>query len=235
MTKWRKNIIGNGCWSKLKTLNIIKDMKEYKIKADKESLNKKNIKAEQESNHIDNSNKQADCADNQVDGKQYKKTSEDNKKESTEDKIEALGNKLNECNDKYLRLYSEFDNYRKRTNKEKFEIIKNASEELIKNLLPVLDDYERALLAMEKIEDEQLKKTIEGMHLVYKKFYSVLEQKGLKPIEAKGKDFDENIHEAVAQLPASKEEEKGKVMDEVTKGYYLNDKVIRYSKVVVAI
>lgn len=146
-----------------------------------------------------------------------------------------MGNKLNEVNDKYLRLYSEFENYRKRVSKERIELISNASEDVIKDLLPVVDDYQRAIDAIEKIEDDQVKKTLEGLSLIYKKLYSILEKRGLKPIDAKGKPFDENLHEAIAQLPAQSEEDKGKVIDETTKGYYLNNKVIRFSKVVVAI
>ena len=155
--------------------------------------------------------------------------------EKEEDKVESLGNKLQEVNDKYLRLYSEFENYRRRTSKEKIDIITNASEDMIKELLPVVDDFDRALEAMGKTEDGQLKQTLEGVTLIYKKLYSVLERKGLKPISAKGEKFDENLHEAIAQMPAPSEEDKGIIVDETTKGYYLNDKVVRYSKVVVYI
>lgn len=203
-------------------------MKDNKINTDKQTDNKENIQAEdkninidQQNNQIDGNDKQADCGDKQIDCKQKE--------------LDEVNSKLNECNDKYLRLYSEFDNYRKRTNKEKLDIIQNASESLIKDLLPVVDDYQRALQAIEKLEDEQLKKTIEGVNLVYKKLYTTLQQRGLKPIEAKGQVFDESLHEAISQMPASSKEEKGKVIEEVIKGYYLNDKVIRYSKVVVAI
>ena len=146
-----------------------------------------------------------------------------------------MGVKLQEINDKYLRLYSEFENYRKRTSKEKIELISNASEEVIKDILPVIDDFDRALESISKIEDEQVKQTMEGVNLIYKKLYSVLERKGLKPINAKDTEFNEELHEAIAQIPATSEEMKGKVIDETTKGYYLNDKVLRYSKVVVAI
>ena len=180
----------------------------------------KNKKTKMEKKNIDNKEEQVN---------------QEEKKETPEDKIEALGNKLNEVNDKYLRLYSEFENYRKRVSKERIELISNASEDVIKDLLPVVDDYQRAIDAIEKIEDDQVKKTLEGLSLIYKKLYSILEKRGLKPIDAKGKPFDENLHEAIAQLPAQSEEDKGKVIDETTKGYYLNNKVIRFSKVVVAI
>lgn len=154
--------------------------------------------------------------------------------EKEEDTVESLGKKLLDVNDKYLRIYSEFENYRKRTNKERLEMIENASEDMIKSLLPVLDDFERALINMEKSEDELVKQMAEGMSLIYKKFYGILERKGLKPINAKGEMFDENLHEAVTMFPAPNEEDKGKVIDETEKGYYLNNKVIRFSKVVVA-
>ena len=160
-----------------------------------------------------------------------------NKDESgeSENKIESMGIKLQEVNDKYLRLYSEFENYRKRTSKEKIDLISNASEEVIKDILPVIDDFDRALEQMAKIEDQQVKQNLEGVNLIYKKLYSILERRGLKPINAKGSQFNEDLHEAIAQIPAPSEEEKGIVIDETTKGYYLNDKVIRFSKVVVAI
>lgn len=158
------------------------------------------------------------------------------KEEQEEEKeLNSLGEKLVEINDRYLRLYSEFENYRKRTNKERLEIIENASEGLIKEILPIIDDFERALQNMENQTEETIKNTQEGMNLIYKKLVSALEKKGLKPINAKGKKFDENLHEAVSQIPAQNQEDKGKVFEEVQKGYYLNNKVIRYSKVVVSV
>ncbi|MBR5831006.1 MAG: nucleotide exchange factor GrpE [Bacteroidales bacterium] len=159
---------------------------------------------------------------------------EENKTNNREkDKVQELGEKLAELNDKYLRLYSEFENYRKRTNQEKADLIKYGSEDTIKAILPIVDDYERAIQAFGENEDNAALK--EGVVLIYNKLMTTLQQKGLKAIEAKGEKFDENLHEAVAQFPASDDEQKGKVIDEVVKGYYLNDKVIRYSKVVVAI
>ena len=144
------------------------------------------------------------------------------------EKLQEMGEKLAEMNDKYLRLYSEYENYRKRTNTEKAELIINGGKETIKAILPVVDDMERALQAM---TDEGEK---EGVQLIYNKMMNILGQKGLKPIEAKGEKFDENLHEAVTQFPAADESMKGKVVDVVEKGYYLNDKVLRYAKVVVA-
>lgn len=152
---------------------------------------------------------------------------EENKQENWEEKFEEL-------NKKYLLLYSDFENFRKRKAKEQMELVMNAAESTIKDLLPVIDDYERALQNMESSEDEIFVKTKEGLELIYNKLMSTLSKQGLKPINAKGELFDENLHEAIARIPAQNEQDKGKVMDETTKGYYLNDKVIRYSKVVVA-
>ena len=154
-------------------------------------------------------------------------------KEKYEDTINELNIKIAELNDKHLRLYSEFDNYRKRTSKERIELSKTASEEIILNLLPVLDDFERALKAIEP--NEQTATLREGVELIYNKMYSTLQTKGLKPMESIGTDFDPDIHEAIAQVPAPDEESKGKIIDEVVKGYYLYEKVIRHAKVVVAI
>ena len=147
------------------------------------------------------------------------------KEEPTEaDKIQEMGEKLAELNDKYLRLYSEYENYRKRTNQEKADLLINGSREMMKAILPVIDDFERALAATED----------EGVQLIYNKMMKILEQKGLKAMEVKGEKFDENLHEAITRIPAPEEAQKGLVMDVVEKGYYLNDKVLRYAKVVVA-
>lgn len=145
-------------------------------------------------------------------------------------KVQEMGEKLAEMNDKYVRLYSEYENYRKRTNTEKADLIVNGSKDMIKAILPVVDDMERALTAMS--DDEGAK---EGVQLIYNKMMNILSQKGLKPMEAKGVKFDENLHEAVTQFPAADEGQKGTVVNVVEKGYFLNDKVLRYAKVVVAI
>lgn len=139
--------------------------------------------------------------------------------------------KYNELNDKFLRLYAEFDNYRRRTNKEKIDLIASAAEGVLKDLLPVMDDFERAIANNENSEDLQSVK--EGFHLIFNKFKNTLDSKGLKQMTAKGETFDSELHEAIANVPAPSEELKGKVIDDVEKGYYLNDKVIRYAKVVV--
>ena len=132
--------------------------------------------------------------------------------------------------DKYLRLYSEFENFRRRTTKERLEMMQNASKDLMVELLPIVDDMERALKAMQKSGDSA---AVEGMELIFKKMYGTLEKKGLKPMNAQGEVFDPEIHEAVTQFDAPTEDMKGKVIDELEKGYFLNDKVIRFAKVVV--
>ena len=152
------------------------------------------------------------------------------KDDDSTEKLQEMGEKLAEAQDKYVRLYSEYENYRKRTNMEKADLIINGSKETIKAILPVVDDMERALQAM--ADDDAAK---EGVRLIYNKLMNILSQKGLKPIEAKGQKFDESLHEAVTQFPAAEDGQKGTVMDVVEKGYYLNDKVLRYAKVVVAV
>lgn len=177
-----------------------------------------------------------DMEEQQVNVEQEEVTTEQTQEttqETTRTK-EELTEKLDELNKKYLLLYSDFENFRKRTSKEKIELIQNAAENTIKDLLPVVDDYERALANFEKFEDEKFVKAKEGIELIYNKLMSILTQKGLKPMNAKGEKFDENLHEAIAQMPAESEEQKGVILDETTKGYYLHEKVIRYAKVVVA-
>lgn len=145
------------------------------------------------------------------------------------EKVEQMGLKLAEMNDKYLRVYSEYENYRKRTNSEKTSLILNGGKDVIKLMLPVLDDMERALANM--AEDDAAR---QGMELIYKNMMNALQQKGLKPMEAKGTKFDENFHEAITQIPAPTPEAKGTVLDVVKKGYFLNDDVLRFAQVVVA-
>lgn len=161
---------------------------------------------------------------NQPDSAEEPKQEEAIVEPTAEDKVQELGEKLASMNDKYLRLYSEYENYRKRTNTEKADLLLNGSREMMKAILPVVDDFERAL---EATDDE-------GVRLIYSKLMKILEQKGLKVMDAKDTVFDENLHEAITQIPAANAEQKGKVVDVVLKGYYLNDKVLRYAKVVVA-
>jgi molecular chaperone GrpE len=141
--------------------------------------------------------------------------------------------KCDELNDKYLRLYSEFDNYRKRTQKERIEFSKTASEDIILSLLPVMDDLERALASAIKNGEGIDVIPKDGLQLIYQKFRGLLAQKGLELIPALGEPFNVDYHDALTNIPVSSEDMKGKVVDEVEKGYKLNGKVIRYSKVVV--
>ncbi|RED99787.1 nucleotide exchange factor GrpE [Marinoscillum furvescens] len=144
--------------------------------------------------------------------------------------VEKLQADVSEAKDKYLRLYSEFENFRRRTAKEKIDLIGSANKELVENLVPVLDDFERALKSME--ENDEMKPAKEGTELIYNKFKKVLEAKGLKKMEiAKGDDFNDDYHEAITQIPAE-EELAGKIVDVVENGYFLNEKVVRFAKVV---
>ena len=164
------------------------------------------------------------------------KTTEESKELSPEEKLQQslddAEKRIAEIQDKYLRLSAEFDNYRKRTIKEKSEIIKNAAEKTITAILPVLDDMERAIANMQKSEDA--KAWLEGVELINNKFLKILSQEGLNKIETEGADFDTDYHEAIAMIPTPNEEQKGKVLDCVQTGYKLNDKVIRHAKVAVA-
>ena len=140
-------------------------------------------------------------------------------------------NKYHEMNDKYLRLYSEFDNYRKRTAREKIEVISTASGNLIKNLLPIIDDFDRAIKANKESEDTEALK--DGFGLIRQKMMNILSNEGLQPMDALEKEFDTEHHEAITQIPAPKKKLKGKVVDVIEKGYFLNDRVLRFAKVVI--
>lgn len=146
--------------------------------------------------------------------------------------LEEAQKEVEDLKDKHLRLSAEFDNYRKRTLKEKAELIKNGAEKTLVAILPILDDFERALKNMET--SEETKAMREGVELIFNKFHKVLNQEGLQVIETEGKDFDTDCYEAIALVPAPSEEMKGKILDCVQTGYMLNDKVIRHAKVVVA-
>ena len=162
-----------------------------------------------------------------------RKSKSKDKKEETKliEKISELEANLAEQNDKYLRLFSEFDNYRKRTLKERIDLMKTASQDLIIELLPVVDDFERALKALETTHDAV--KAAEGVQLIYNKYKSILTRKGLEPMITQGQNFDTDFHEAITNIPAPTEDLKGKIIDEVEKGYLLNGKVIRFAKVVI--
>ena len=151
--------------------------------------------------------------------------------EQLEKEQEEAQTAIEEQKDKYLRLSAEFDNYRKRTIKEKAELILNGGEKSISSILPVIDDFERAIKTMETAKDVSAVK--EGVELIYNKFMAVLAQNGVKVIETKDQPLDTDYHEAIAVIPAPSEEQKGKILDCVQTGYTLNDKVIRHAKVVV--
>jgi molecular chaperone GrpE len=176
-------------------------------------------------------NQEAEAQQNEEVTQETVEAKEQETAESETPQEPSFEDKYKELNDKYLRIHAEFDNYRKRTNKEKLDIISTANASLLKDLLPVMDDFERAIANNEKVEDVASLK--EGFNLIFNKFRMTLENKGLKPMQADGEVFDADIHEAIANIPAPKKKLKGKVIEAVEKGYYLNDKVIRYAKVVV--
>ena len=152
--------------------------------------------------------------------------------QETQETQESVVKEVNvDFKDKYIRLYSEFENYRKRTAKEKIEIITNASENVIKEILPIVDDFERAILNNKDVSDAENIK--EGLELIYNKLNKTLANQGLKSMDSIEKEFDADIHEAITKIPAPKENLKGKVIDVIEKGYTINEKVIRFAKVVV--
>jgi len=171
-----------------------------------------------------------------VDGKKPEEKKKFRKKKKSEkakyqENIEKLQSTIADMQDKHLRLQAEFDNYRKRTLKEKMELIKSGGESVLTSLLPVIDDFERALASISKAEDDDPVK--QGVVLILKKFEDFLKQNGIKEIETKGKVFDTDQQEAITKIPAPSEDLKGKVVDVIQKGYLLNDKVIRFAKVVI--
>ncbi|GAB4287246.1 MAG: nucleotide exchange factor GrpE [Marinilabiliales bacterium] len=168
--------------------------------------------------------------DNQENNQAQKETKSKKTKKTTTKKIEEIQSQLQELNDKYIRLSAEFDNYRKRTLKEKMELTKSAGESILINILPVMDDFERALENIDKAKDLNAMK--DGIKLIYNKFKDFLKQQGVEEIAAKDQKFDTDLHEAVTKFPVE-EDKKGTVIDVVQKGYKLNDKIIRFAKVVV--
>lgn len=151
--------------------------------------------------------------------------------EEPKDELEELQDLLKEQKEKYLRLFADFDNYKKRTAKERLDLLNTAGKDIILSVIPVIDDFERAIAVADKARDADSVK--EGMMLIKNKMFNVLQQRGVKQMEAKGEPFDSERHEAITEIPAPNEEMKGKVIDEVEKGYTMNDKIIRYAKVVV--
>lgn len=190
-------------------------------------------KKHEENEESENIKDSADINENseKKDDKHHNKDHKKKKGKSDKETIEELQAKNNELNDKFLRLFAEFENYRKRAINERLELIKNASEDVIKQLLPIVDDYERALKSMN--ENTDINSVKEGTELIYNKIKTLLEQKRVKEITSIGEVFNTDFHEAITTIPATSEEMKGKVIEVVQKGYTLNDKVIRYAKVIV--
>ncbi len=195
-----------------------------------EGMNKEAAK-EKKSNDREEEKKVKDKAKGKKSEEWQEKEGEKDPETVKQDEKQDLQEKLEESWNKYVRLSAEFDNYRKRTLKEKSELLKMAGEDIIKSILPVIDDFERAIETMDNTGEVDALK--EGVTLIYTKLLNVLESKGLKEIQAINEEFDTDYHEAVTKIPAPDEKQKGKVVDVVQKGYTLNSKVIRYSKVVV--
>jgi molecular chaperone GrpE len=187
-------------------------------------------------NKKDNEPKEKESTNIPVQDKEVKEPkAKDKKKEKAEgeDEFTELQEKYEQLNDKYTRLYSDFDNYRKRSIKERVDTIKTAAREVIEDLLPVLDDFERALQSMR--EQDADPDAVQGVELIYNKLFNTLKQKGLEPMDSLGKEFNTDYHDAVTQIPAEQEEMKGKVFDVITRGYLLNGAIIRHAKVVVSV
>lgn len=179
-------------------------------------------------------NESQDITELQEESASHKKESKKDKSHKpskAEEQLEKSESELLELKDRHMRLQAEFDNYRKRTLKERMELLKTASESLLVGILPVIDDFDRAMQTIDMVEEESPVK--DGVKLIYSKFHEFLKQNGVKEIEAKGHDFDTELHEAIVKTPAPTEELKGKVVEVVQKGYSLNDKVIRFPKVVI--
>lgn len=155
----------------------------------------------------------------------------ENKEENTEDEIDSLEDNLKKEKDNFLRLFAEFENYKKRTSKERIELYSTANKDVLTAMLPIMDDFERGLLEVEKSAEPAL---LDGMKLIYNKFKNTLDQKGLKVMEVhQGDKFDPEIHEAISQIPSPSKKLKGKIIDVVEKGYELGETIIRFPKVVI--
>lgn len=201
---------------------IKKKIFEYFNMNNKENIEKENKENLESTENVDNSNLQEETPAN---------SQEEQSNEVEElDEVAKLKAELEESNNKFLRLYAEFDNYKRRTSKERIDYMQSAGKEVILSLLPILDDFERGLEAMNSASDVLSVK--EGVDLIYQKLLSTLNQKGLKPMEVVGEVFDADFHEAIANIPVQDENQKGKIIEELQKGYLLNDKILRFAKVV---
>ncbi len=198
-------------------------------------MSKKNKKAEDvldssEENLETMEDQTTENADNQEDTVEEPVIELSPEEQLEQDNVE-LKQQVGELKDKYLRVFSDFENFRKRNMRERLELMKNAAQDTMSAILPVLDDFDRAKKSADMEGSEE--QFSEGVELVYQKLYRVLEGKGLKVMESTGEAFDAELHEAITEIPAPIEEMKGKVIDTVEKGYFLNDKIIRHAKVVV--
>ena len=194
----------------------------------------KNLKNEEVDEEIVNENmeEQETAAEEQTDAAETTKETEAPKELTPEEKIAELEKQVEELKNQQLYKVAEFDNFRKHVMQEKAELIKNGGAKVITTLLPIIDDLERAQQNMDKYEDVEAVK--EGLNLIIDKFFKLLAQEGLKKMDVVGQPFDSDLHEAIAMVPGQPDDQKGKVMDCMTAGYTLNDKVIRYAKVAVA-
>ena len=196
-----------------------------------EQVQNPEVNEEVQENTDNLSEKEENTDKNRINIFSRKKDKDKSKVQELEKEIEQLKAEKAELNDRFLRLFSEFDNYKKRVSKEKLDLISTASEKVLVSLLPVIDDFERAIAANEKADNIDSIK--EGFNLIYNKLVQMMKRFDVEEIQAKGEEFNTDFHEAVTHFPAQKEEDKGKVMDVTEKGYKLKDKVIRYAKVVV--
>lgn len=220
-----ENLIGGRCFGKIKKEIMSLDDTN---RVDDEQVDSDNSEDTLGANPSPDSAQEA-CSETESEVEQESSKKEKKKRKSKkEDKIAELEAQLADSKDKHLRLFSDFDNFRKRTMKERLDLLKSASADVIKNLLPVVDDLERALSSMADGNENK-----EGITLIYNKLIATLTKDGLEPMDAKGKVFDVDMHAALTRIPAPSEADKGTVVDVIEKGYLLNGKVLRYAKVVV--
>lgn len=180
---------------------------------------------------VEDSEQQNDSSEKEVQKEKKKKSSRFSRKDKLKDELEETKVQLQEQKDKFLRLFAEFDNYKKRTAKERLDLIKTAGQDIVMEMVSVLDDFERAEKAMAGSEDIEAAK--DGFKVIKEKMFKKLQNKGLEPMDSLNKEFDADLHEAITEIPAPTEELKGKIVDVIEKGYKLGDKIIRYAKVVV--
>lgn len=223
MTDWRKNSSGSIFEHTLSNQNETMSEKDKNTADTNDEVRNEEINAEKEMEDT-----QKETVDQEVVNEEVVEEQEHVEEETKEPTLEE---QYAELNNKYVRLYSDFDNFRKRTIKEKADIISTASGAVMSDLLGVLDDFERAIANNEKVEDADSLR--EGFKLIYNKLFATLKNKGLEPMDCKGDVFDADKHEAVTNIPVQSEEEKGKIVDVIERGYNLRGKALRYAKVVV--